>query len=67
MMLNEMTLWLLGTAIIFTVVGWFYGKKGQMQEIVELTIDSLIEEGYLKTRGSGKNMEILKWREWDND
>ena len=67
MMLNEMTLWLLGTAIIFTVVGWFYGKKGQMQEVIEATIDSLIEEGYLKTRGSGKNMEILKWREWDND
>lgn len=67
MIVNEMTLWLLGTALIFTAVGWFFGKKGQMQKIVELTIDSLIKDGYLKTRGTGKDIEILKWREWDDD
>lgn len=67
MFINEMTLWLLGTAVVFTALGWFFGKKGQMQKIIELTIDSLIEDGYLKTRGSGENMEILKWREWNND
>ena len=67
LLLNDTTPWLLLTAVLFTAVGWFYGKKGQMKEVVEATIDSLIADGYLKTRGTGKDMEVLKWREWDND
>lgn len=56
-------LWLLGTAIIFTVVGMSFGRYKAM-ELTEAVIDSLIEQKYLKTRGTGKNLEILKYTEW---
>lgn len=56
-------LWIFITAVVFTVVGYSMGKKST-RSLVELaiatTIDSLIREGYLKTRGFGKDMEILK-------
>lgn len=60
--INE--LWLLGTAIIFTYVGWSWGVRMHGSTIVEATIDSLIDDGYLKTRGHGEDMIILKWTEW---
>jgi hypothetical protein len=62
----EMYIWLFGTAVIFTVVGMYMGSRTKTENIIASTIDSLILEGYLKTRGVGKDMEILKWREWDN-
>ena len=62
--INE--LWLLVTAVIFTAVGWYWGLKSQAINVVESTIDALINDGYLKTRGTGKDLVILKWREWDN-
>lgn len=62
----EMYLWLFGTAVLFTVVGGYMGARTKVENIIAATIDSLIEEGYLKTRGTGKDMEILKWREWND-
>jgi len=59
-------LWLAGTAVIFTVVGYFWGKRYETESIVASTIDYLIEDGYLKTHGAGKNIQILKWSEWNN-
>jgi len=63
--INE--LWLLGTAIIFTVLGMSFGKQCFAMELTEAIIDSLIEQGYIKVKGEGKNMEILTWQEWCND
>lgn len=60
--INE--LWLLGTAILFTAYGWYIGVKNNVENISEAVIDRLIEEKYLKTRGYGANMEILKYTEW---
>ena len=60
--INE--LWLLGTAIIFTIVGYWWGIKSNVINISEAVIDSLIAQDFLKTRGSGANMEILKHTEW---
>ena len=60
-------LWLLGTAVVFTLVGRYMGFKDHVSAITEATIDSLIEEKYLKTRGHGENMEILKHTEWCDD
>lgn len=51
------------TAIIFTVFGWYIGKSSQIESLVATTIDSLIKDGYLRTRGKGANLEILKWDE----
>ena len=65
--INE--LWLLGTAVVFTAVGWYWGVKHNIKSVSEAVIDTLIEQEYLKTRGHGDNMEILKHTEWcrEND
>lgn len=52
------------TAVVFTIVGWYMAAKIQTEKIIGATIDSLIEDGYLKTRGVGRDMEILKHTEW---
>lgn len=64
---NEMTYWLLGTAIVFTFVGRAMSFRDAVEDVVGSTIDSLIEQGYLKTSGTGKNLEIIKHEDWCND
>lgn len=61
-----MTWWLAGTAILFTFVGRFMSLRSTVDQVVSATIDSLIKDGYLKTRGTGADMEILKHTEWCN-
>lgn len=61
---NETTLWLLATAVIFTFVGRWMSFKDIVSQVTAATIDSLIDDGYLKTRGVGRDMEILKHTEW---
>ena len=67
MWMNE--IWLLVTAITFTAVGWSMGTKSEQVYIIESTIDSLIEDGYLKVKPNTENEEvdIYKWREWLDD
>jgi|TARA_R110000782_G_C14456728_1_gene372879 hypothetical protein len=67
MWMNE--IWLLVTAITFTAVGWRMGTKSEQVYIIESTIDSLIEDGYLKVKPNTENEEvdIYKWREWLDD
>ena len=65
--LTEQNVMFFVIAVVFTAVGYFWGLRNQIQNIVAATIDSLIDDGYLKTRGTGKDMEVLKWREWEND
>lgn len=48
------------TAIVFTGLGWFWGVQFSKIRMIEITIDSLIQQGYLKTRGVGKDKEIVK-------
>ena len=64
---NETTYWLLGTAVTFTFVGRYTAYKDALQEVVAATIDSLIEDGYIKTKGEGEDMEILKHWEHNNE
>ena len=61
---NETTWWLLGTAVIFTFFGRYTAFKANIEDVVASTIDSLIADGYLKTKGKGENLEILKHTEW---
>ena len=61
---NETTYWLLGTAVLFTFVGRYMAFKSSLEGVIAATIDSLIEDGYLKTRGVGRDMEIVKHTEW---
>ena len=67
MIINEMTVWIFGTAVLFTAVGYVWGMRAQLKNSIAAIIDSLIDDGYLKTRGTGKDIEILKWREWERD
>jgi hypothetical protein len=62
---NPMNLWLLGTAIVFTLVGRYLFFKENVSEIVDSTIDSLIQQGYIKVEGE----DIVKWEDWcrEND
>jgi len=64
---DEMTYWLLGTAVIFTFVGRFTAYRDHLQDIVAATIESLIDDGYIKTKGEGEDMEILKHWEHNNE
>jgi hypothetical protein len=57
---DEITYWLLGTAIVFTMLGRQLAVKDSVTNIVQNTIDSLIAQGYIKTKGEGDNVEILK-------
>jgi hypothetical protein len=41
--------------------------RNAVEDVVGNTIDSLIEQGYLKTSGTGKNLEIIKHEDWCND
>lgn len=56
------------TAVIFTVIGYFMGRNelptfNQSKRITQETIDTLIDMGYLKTRGLGEDTELVKWNE----
>lgn len=53
----------LTVAVIYTVIGLYWGLQYNKQLITGATIDELIKTGYLKTRGTGKDLEILKHNE----
>jgi hypothetical protein len=36
------------------------GQKSAVTELAEAVVDSLIEQGYIKTRGQGEDLELLK-------
>lgn len=55
------------TAIVFTFLGYWMGKRNDQKALVEAIIDQLINDGYLKTNGYGENLEIIKHSEWCND
>ena len=61
----EISLWLFITAVVFTFVGKQMTLRSTIEEISSAVLDKLIEDGYIKTKGSGKNMEILKY--WENN
>jgi hypothetical protein len=63
---NEMSWWLAGTAIIFTFVGRQMTKREHMENVIEHVLDTLIKDGYLKSKGEGKNTELLKYNESDD-
>lgn len=64
---NEMTYWLLGTAIIFTFVGRYMAFREHLEDVIAATIESLIEDGYIKTKGAGEKMELVKYVDWKRE
>ena len=67
MIYNEMTYWLLGTAVIFTLVGRYMAFQSHLENVIAATIESLIEDGYIKTKGEGKDIELLKHWECNDE
>ncbi len=61
MWVNEF--WIFIAYIIGTAFGWYIKSTNDAGAV----IDALIEKGYLKTQGKGKDMKILKWDESEND
>lgn len=54
-------IWLLGTAVVFTAFGYGIGKTQYYQKTTEVVIDTLIAQGYLRTRiNKNGETEILK-------
>jgi hypothetical protein len=64
---NETTYWLLGTAIIFTFVGRYMAFRDHLEDVIAATIESLIEDGYIKTKGNGEELELIKHIDWDKN
>lgn len=54
---------ILFTAIIFTCMGFWWGFNYAAKNLSSNIIEILIAEGYLKTKGTGDDCEILKWEE----
>lgn len=49
--------------ILGTGFGWYIGRSSGMKQGIAQTVDSLIQQGFLKWRGSKENPEVLKWNE----
>ena len=64
---TEMHFWLLGTAVLFTLVGsWMASNKWSKNTsiIIEATIDRLIKDGYVKSRvDDNGEIELVKYYE----
>ena len=50
-----------------SVLGFYFGYKMTVDKVTVVTIDALIEQGYLKfTRNRAGEIEVLKWNEEKN-
>lgn len=67
MFYNEMFWWLFATAVIFTFVGRFMAFRSQLEAVIAATIDSLIEDGYIKTKVENNELVLLKHTDWNNE
>ena len=60
-------IWLLGTAIVFTIVGMSFGSNNSKEgtrQLVESIVDDLIRQGYIKNYKDSKGeTELMKWWE----
>lgn len=64
---NEMTYWLLFTAVVFTYVGRLMSFRSHLEDVIAATIESLIEDGYIRTKGEGEKLELLKHWEYKDE
>jgi alpha-D-ribose 1-methylphosphonate 5-triphosphate synthase subunit PhnG len=45
--------------------GYVLGRR-KVYKISESIVDSLIQQGFLKTRKNGDEEEIIPWKDWNN-
>lgn len=46
-----------------TGIGWWFALNQRIESSYEIFMDALIKDGYIKTKGSGEELEILKYWE----
>ena len=63
--MSELILWLLLVYVAGTIIGYHFGRSGNIKSILEDFLDQLISEGYVKTRGKGDDLELLK--HWEKE
>jgi len=62
--MDDNTLWFLGAYIVGTGFGYVVGKTSSIRDVAALTIDHLIEGGYLKYRlDKDGEIELVKLNE----
>jgi hypothetical protein len=65
-MSTEMLLWLLGAYVAGSGATYYLFLKKNFLDATEATIDTLIENGFLRTKRSADGeVEILKWNAVD--
>ena len=47
-------------AVVFTAVGFFMGASSNKHIVTAAVIESLIRQGYLKTKDNGQYQQIIK-------
>ena len=57
--------WLLFAYIAGTAIGWYFSYSSRVQSIAEDLVEKLVEDGYIKTKGTGDKMELLK--HWEKE
>jgi hypothetical protein len=53
-------LFILVAYVFGSAFGWYYGKVNGMKQGIADTVDSLIDQGYIKYKGVRSNPDILK-------
>lgn len=63
-MVSMNTLQFLACGMIFTGVGWYWGYSASVVNIVQKTIDHLIDDGFIRTRiDDNGEIELIKYSE----
>lgn len=63
--MSEFILWMLFAYTAGTAIGYYFGKNGNIKDALEMFLDRLIADGYIKTRGTGDDIELLKY--WEEE
>ncbi len=66
-MFTENVMWLLAAYVAGSGATWYLFLRQNFLNATEATIDSLIDNGFLRyKRGEDGELEILKWNETDD-
>ena len=66
-MFTENVMWLLAAYVAGSGATWYLFLRQNFLNATEATIDSLIDNGFLRyKRGADGEVEILKWNETDD-
>jgi hypothetical protein len=66
-MFTENVMWLLAAYVAGSGATWYLFLRQNFLNATEATIDSLIDNGFLRyKRGDDGELEILKWNETDD-